>query len=69
MLLAITGVTQVMALETALGVTAGHRETTEFVEAWLDEVEHDLARGIPFSLRAPASTCGVSSQEGEQIRC
>jgi AcrR family transcriptional regulator len=31
-LLAMTGVTQVMALETVLGVTAGHRELTDFVE-------------------------------------
>ena len=46
-LLAMTGVTQVMALETALGVTAGHLEMTEFVDAWIDEAERDLARGIP----------------------
>ena len=46
-LLAMTGVTQVMALETALGVTAGHAEMTEFVDAWIDEAERDLARGIP----------------------
>ena len=35
----MTGVTQVMALETALGVTAGHAEMTEFVDAWIDEAE------------------------------
>jgi hypothetical protein len=45
-LLAMTGVTQVMALETALGVTAGHLEMTEFVDAWIDDAERDLARGI-----------------------
>jgi AcrR family transcriptional regulator len=36
-LLAMTGVTQVMALETALGVTAGHREMMAFVDGWLDK--------------------------------
>ncbi|MDQ1433078.1 MAG: hypothetical protein QOF40_3680 [Actinomycetota bacterium] len=51
-LLAMTGVTQVMALETALGMTAGHTEMTEFVEAWIDEAERDLARGMPPSLAA-----------------
>ncbi len=60
-LLAITGVTQVMALETALGVTAGHSEVTEFVEAWIDDGERDLARGIPVSLRAPEGSAGVAS--------
>ena len=38
-MLAMTGVTQVMALERGLGVSAGHREVTEFVESWIDEVE------------------------------
>ena len=52
-LLAMTGVTQVMALEAALGVTAGHAEMTEFVDAWLDEAERDLARGIPPVPRSP----------------
>jgi AcrR family transcriptional regulator len=37
-LLAMTGVTQVMALETALGVTAGHREMMAFVDGWIDKV-------------------------------
>jgi AcrR family transcriptional regulator len=50
-LLAMTGVTQVMALETALGVTAGHAEMTQFVDAWIDEAERDLSRGIPPTLR------------------
>jgi len=36
-LLAMTGVTQVMALEAALGVTDGHREMVEFVDGWLDD--------------------------------
>ncbi len=38
-LLLMTGVTQILALEQDLGVTAGHQETIEFVEqavAWLD---------------------------------
>ncbi len=46
-LLAMTGVSQVMTLETALGVTSGHAEMNDFVEAWIDEADRDLARGIP----------------------
>ena len=46
----MTGVTQVMALETALGMTAGHPEMTAFVDAWIDGAERDLARGIPPTL-------------------
>jgi AcrR family transcriptional regulator len=46
-LLAMTGVTQVMALEATLGVTAGHREMMEFVDRWIDEAERDLARLPP----------------------
>ena len=42
-MLAMTGVTQVMALETALGVTDGHSEMTTFVERWLDDAERDRA--------------------------
>ena len=38
-LLAMTGVTQVMALEAALGVTDGHREMVEFVDGWLDDAD------------------------------
>jgi AcrR family transcriptional regulator len=38
-LLAMLGVTQVMALEQALGVTTGHAEMLAFVERWLDEIE------------------------------
>ena len=53
LLLAMTGVTQVMALETALGVTAGHAEMTEFVDAWIDEAERDLVRGISRARRWP----------------
>jgi len=49
-LVAMTGVTQVMALETALGMTAGHPEMTAFVDAWIDGAERDLARGIPPTL-------------------
>jgi AcrR family transcriptional regulator len=48
-LLAMTGVTQVMALEATLGVTAGHRELMEFVDRWIDEAERDLARLPPSS--------------------
>ena len=44
-LLAMTGVTQVMALEAALGVTAGHREMLEFADRWIDEAERDFAHG------------------------
>ena len=35
-LLAMTGVSQVMALEAALGVTDGHREMMDFVDGWID---------------------------------
>lgn len=37
-LLAMTGVTQVMALETVLGVTDGHRELIDYVEKLLIEL-------------------------------
>jgi len=46
-LLAMTGVTQVMTLEAALGVTEGHREMMTFVDAWLDEAERDQADRTP----------------------
>ncbi len=46
-LLAMTGVTQVMTLEEALGVTEGHREMMTFVDAWLDEAERDRANRTP----------------------
>jgi AcrR family transcriptional regulator len=52
-LLAMTGVTQVMALEAALGVTAGHAEMKKFVDEWIDEAERDLVRGIPPVTRSP----------------
>lgn len=38
-LLLMTGLTQVMSLEQALGVTAGHDETLAFVAALLDRLE------------------------------
>ena len=41
-LLAMTGITQVMAIEAALGVTAGHAEMLEFVNGWLDDAARDL---------------------------
>jgi TetR/AcrR family transcriptional regulator len=59
-LLAVTGVTQVMALETALGVTAGHEEMTAFVEAWIEAAERDLAPGTPVRLRAPEGSADVA---------
>jgi AcrR family transcriptional regulator len=54
-LLAMTGVSQIMALETTLGVTAGHPEMTAFVDAWIDDAERNLARGIP-PWRTPGAT-------------
>jgi AcrR family transcriptional regulator len=39
LLLAMTGLNQVMALERALGVTAGHEETTTAMQQWLDRLE------------------------------
>jgi AcrR family transcriptional regulator len=38
-LLAMTGLTQVLALEEALGVTAGHEETRSFIERVLAQLE------------------------------
>ena len=39
-LLAMTGLSQVLALEAALGVTTGHDTTREFIERTIDELEH-----------------------------
>ncbi len=41
LMLAMTGVTQVMALEEALGVSGGHQEMLEFVAARIDETESE----------------------------
>jgi TetR/AcrR family transcriptional regulator len=41
-LLALTGLTQVMALEDTLGVTAGHAETMAYVEQVIAKLEGDL---------------------------
>src|SRR3954471_3203021 len=41
LMLAMTGVTQVMALEEALGVTGGHEEMLEFVAARIEEMERE----------------------------
>ena len=41
LMLAMTGVTQVMALEEALGVSGGHQEMLEFVAARIEETEHE----------------------------
>jgi AcrR family transcriptional regulator len=38
-LLAMTGVSQIMALEATLGMTAGHAEMIDFVERWIDQAE------------------------------
>jgi AcrR family transcriptional regulator len=45
-LLAMTGITQIMAIEQVIGVTGGHAEMRAFVDAWIDEAERDLARGV-----------------------
>ena len=42
-LLAMTGVTPVMALEKVLGVTAGHNEMMAFVESRIDEAEREVS--------------------------
>jgi AcrR family transcriptional regulator len=57
-LLAMTGVTQIMALEQVLGVTDGHAEMQAFVEAWIDEAERDLARGV--APRRPSTLPGTA---------
>jgi len=38
-MLVMTGLTQVLALEQALGVTAGHDVTLAYVEQWLDRLD------------------------------
>jgi AcrR family transcriptional regulator len=56
-LLAMIGVTQIMALEQVLGVTGGHAEMKAYVEAWIDEAERDLARGV--APRRPSALPGT----------
>jgi AcrR family transcriptional regulator len=55
-LLTMTGVTQVMAIEAALGVTEGHREMLEFVDGWIDEAERGL--GVATAVRANPGGAG-----------
>jgi AcrR family transcriptional regulator len=50
-LLAMTGLRQVMALERALGVTAGHEETTAAIEGWLERLEVGAKRSAPAPVR------------------
>jgi TetR/AcrR family transcriptional regulator len=40
-LLAMSGVSQAIAIEEALGITSGHEEMVQFVEGWIDEAERD----------------------------
>jgi AcrR family transcriptional regulator len=40
-LLAMTGLTQVLALEQTLGITTGHDETIAFVRSQIDELENE----------------------------
>lgn len=42
-LMAMTGLGQVMALESSLGIEAGHAETDAFIRASLDRIEPDAA--------------------------
>jgi AcrR family transcriptional regulator len=44
-LLAMTGLSQVLVLEDALGITGGHDEAIAFVERYLDRLEADPQRG------------------------
>ena len=50
-LLAMTGISQVLALEQALGITTGHDETVAFVERHIDQLEGApaLATSLPTS--------------------
>ena len=41
-LLAMSGVSQAIAIEEALGITSGHEEMVQFVEGWIDEAERDF---------------------------
>jgi AcrR family transcriptional regulator len=43
-LLTMTGLSQVLALEDALGVTTGHDSTREFIERFIDQLERPPAR-------------------------
>jgi AcrR family transcriptional regulator len=44
-LLTMTGLAQVLALEDALGVTAGHDTTLDFIERTISQLEHGPGRG------------------------
>ena len=52
LLLAMSGVTQAIAIEEALGITSGHDEMVRFVEAWIDEAERDLVAASGFGGRS-----------------
>ncbi len=41
-LLAMSGVSQTIAIEEALGITSGHEEMVQFVERWIDQAERDF---------------------------
>jgi AcrR family transcriptional regulator len=52
LLVALTGVTQIISLESALGITAGHEETLAFIEELLARLE---ATPAPAGATAPTS--------------
>jgi AcrR family transcriptional regulator len=52
-LLAMTGVSQVMAIEEALGITTGHDQLRQFIEDRLDDAEPEPRAAVASSRRKP----------------
>lgn len=55
-LLAMSGVSQTIAIEEALGITSGHEEMVQFVERWIDEAERDFLPLAGFGGRSGRTT-------------
>jgi TetR/AcrR family transcriptional regulator len=55
-LLAMSGVSQAIAIEEALGITSGHEEMVQFVEGWIDEAERDFLALAGFGGRSSHPT-------------
>jgi hypothetical protein len=46
-MVAITGVSQILVMEDALGMTTGHTETRAVVDRWLGQLEKTTGAGPP----------------------
>jgi AcrR family transcriptional regulator len=67
--LAMTGLSQVLVLEKALGITSGHEDTVALVERYLDEIERPPARGDrTVRVEEPILTPRAPSRRGEGPR-